>query len=75
MSSVLNWFRKLDLFNGEFFPEEVLAGTAIPGGEERGRVAGEEGEGGGEIYLTLLCHHQNNSALRWAPMIVVLMFH
>ena len=47
MSSVLNWFRKLDLFNGEFFSEEVLAGTAIPGGEERGRVAG--GWGGGDI--------------------------
>ena len=45
---------------------------------------GEKGEGGegmevGEreiIYLTLHCHHQNDSVLRWAAaMTALLMFH
>ena len=41
---------------------------------------GEKGEGGMEvgereiIYLSLHCHHQNNSALRWAAMRAILMF-
>ena len=33
--------------------EEVLAGTEIPGGGGRGR-----------LYLTLHCHHQNDSCIR-----------
>ena len=32
--------------------EEVVAGTEIPGGEGRWR-----------LYLTLHCHHQNNSCI------------
>ena len=44
--------------------EEVLAGTEIPGGGGRGR-----------LYLTLHCHHQNDSALRWAATGANLMFH
>ena len=41
---------------------------------------GEKGEGGMEvgereiIYLSLHCHHQNKSALRWAAMRAILMF-
>ena len=41
---------------------------------------GEKGGGyggGGEgeiIYLSLHCHHQNDSALRWAAMKAMLMF-
>ena len=34
--------------------------------------------GGGEkktIYHPLHCHHQNDSALRWAAMRAILMFH
>ena len=27
------------------------------------------------IYLSLNCHHQNDSALRWAVMGAILMFH
>ena len=33
--------------------EEVLTGTEIPGGGERGR-----------LYLTLHCHHQNDSRIK-----------
>ena len=33
--------------------EEVLAGTEIPGGGERGR-----------LYLTLYCHHRNDSCIK-----------
>ena len=33
--------------------EEVLAGTEIPGGRGRGR-----------LYLTLHCHHQNDSCIK-----------
>ena len=33
--------------------EEVLAGTKIPGGGERGR-----------LYITLHCHHQNDSRIK-----------
>ena len=38
----------------------------------RGPRSQEVGEK--ELYLTLNCHHQSDSALRWAVMIVVLMF-
>ena len=41
-------------------------------------MAGAEirGLGGGGIHILVLhCHHQNDSALRWAAMLSVLMFH
>ena len=38
------------------------------------RVLGGTGEGGGRLSLTLLCLHQNHSALRWAAMTAILMF-
>ena len=33
---------------------------------------GEEGE---YIYLSLYCHHQNDSSIRWAAMRAILLFH
>ena len=38
---------------------EVLAGTEIPEGN---------GGGEGELCLAPLCHHQNDSAFRWAEV-------
>ena len=42
----------------------VLAWTEIPGTWGGG--------GGGGFYLTLRCHRQNDSALRWAAMIAII---
>ena len=45
------------------------------GGEKGGRGYGG-GEGRGKnIYLSLHCHHLSDSALRWAVMTAILMFH
>ena len=35
---------------------------------------GRGGWGGGELYLTLHCHHTNESALRWAAKEIILLF-
>ena len=44
--------------------------------EERGYGGVCVGGGGGIIYLSLHCHHQNmTSELRWAAMRAILMFH
>ena len=49
------WGKKDTIPNATSSPPEVLAGTEIPGGEGRGR-----------LYLTLHCHHLNDSVLvRW----------
>ena len=48
------------LFNADL-PPETKAGPEITGG-------GGGGGGAGGLYLTLNCHHQNDSACRWAEV-------
>ena len=68
------------LFHTELPPERYWKGTWIPGGA-RARVCmcvcvcGGGGGGEGGVYLTLDCNHQGDSALRWAAIRVILMFH
>ena len=52
--------------NAELSGEILVTGTEIPRGG---------GGGGRGSYLTLHCHYQNDSALKWALMKSVLMFH
>ena len=42
-----------------------------------GQEKGEEGVGGGGeiIYLSLHCHHQNDSCIKMGAMRAILMFH
>ena len=41
-------------------------------GRGGGYLIGEEGE---YVYLSLHCHHQNDSSIRWAAMRAILMCH
>ena len=57
----------LGLFKAVLFPERYWWGL-------RSQEV-EGGCGGGGMNITLHCHHQNDSALRWATMRTTLMFH
>ena len=48
-------FERLNLFNAELSPKTIqsLAGPKIPGNAGRGRLV--------SLYVTLHCHHQNDS--------------
>ena len=51
--SVFCWLVKL-FFPRLVVPEEVMAGTGIPGGGGRGR-----------LFLTIHCHHQSNDEIHF----------
>ena len=58
----IGWFG-LDLFNAELSMKRYWRG--------RGSV---EVEGRGRLYLTLHCHHRNESASRWAAVEAIVTF-
>ena len=53
VTDTADWFGLVKNASPRVVPEEVVAGTEIPGGGGRGR-----------LYLSLHCHHQNDSSIK-----------